>query len=123
MGGDREERMSVESQQKPSPIQLTRQLTVSRQSADNATGPPQAPPGVFESSDSVSPSARKHHNASKNRQLQEDFDRVWSAYPRKVGKKKALEVYRKLAPNAPLADRILSSVLTQNGALTRRGLD
>ena len=37
----------------------------------------------------------RFNNTSKNKQLEEDFNKLWKLYPRKEGKKKAFEAYKR----------------------------
>ena len=37
----------------------------------------------------------RFNNTSKNKQLEEDFEKLWKLYPRKEGKKKAFEAYKR----------------------------
>lgn len=41
---------------------------------------------------------------------QDDFDRFWSVYPRRVGKQDALKAWKKLKPDAELVDQIVAGV-------------
>ena len=41
----------------------------------------------------------RFNNTSKNKQLEEDFEKLWKLYPRKEGKKKAFEAYKRAIKN------------------------
>lgn len=46
-------------------------------------------------------------------ELLTDFDVVWKVYPRKVGKKKAREVWKKLNPSAAMVQTMLATLTWQ----------
>jgi hypothetical protein len=43
----------------------------------------------------------------------ERFDAFWMAYPKKVGKQDAMRQWRKLRPDAAMAQRIMAAVMAQ----------
>lgn len=49
-------------------------------------------------------------NSNNKEIVLERFDRFWSAYPRKVSKKKAMEAWMKLAPSEELTRKIIAAV-------------
>ena len=51
-----------------------------------------------------------------SKEIYAHFDEFWSAYPRKVDKKRALKVWEKLKPSKELADTILGAVEKQRQA-------
>lgn len=46
-------------------------------------------------------------------EIQTDFDRFWQAYPRKVSKKKARQVWAKLKPNGVTVLKIMEALKWQ----------
>ena len=46
-------------------------------------------------------------------ELVTDFDRFWTAYPRKIAKGDARKAWQALAPDAALVDRILDALVWQ----------
>lgn len=48
-----------------------------------------------------------------DQELLTDFDLFWQAYPRKVGKKKARQVWAKLRPDADMVQRMIDALAWQ----------
>lgn len=51
------------------------------------------------------------NNTSKNKQLEEDFEKLWKLYPRKEGKKKAFEVYKRAIKNGTTNKEIQTGIV------------
>jgi hypothetical protein len=51
------------------------------------------------------------NNTSKNKQLEEDFDKLWKLYPRKEGKKKAFEAYKRAIKNGTTNKEIQTGIV------------
>lgn len=45
----------------------------------------------------------------------DDFEQFWAVYPKKVGKKAALEVWKKIKPDSDLVSEMLEAIKTQKG--------
>lgn len=48
--------------------------------------------------------------AHSGRGAADGFDRFWASYPRRVGKKDAVAVWKKIGPDDTLVDRIVAGV-------------
>ncbi|MBF0758202.1 helix-turn-helix domain-containing protein [Ligilactobacillus murinus] len=51
------------------------------------------------------------NNTSKNKQLEEDFNKLWKLYPRKEGKKKAFEAYKRAIKNGTTNKEIQTGIV------------
>ncbi len=51
------------------------------------------------------------NNTSKNKQLEEDFEKLWKLYPRKEGKKKAFEAYKRAIKNGTTNKEIQTGIV------------
>lgn len=51
------------------------------------------------------------NNTSKNNQLEEDFEKLWKLYPRKEGKKKAFEAYKRAIKNGTTNKEIQTGIV------------
>ena len=51
------------------------------------------------------------NNTSKNNQPEEDFEKLWKLYPRKEGKKKAFEVYKRAIKNGTTNKEIQTGIV------------
>ena len=53
----------------------------------------------------------RFNNTSKNKQLEEDFEKLWKLYPRKEGKKKAFEAYKRAIKNGTTNKEIQTGIV------------
>ena len=53
----------------------------------------------------------RYNNTSKNKQLEEDFEKLWKLYPRKEGKKKAFEAYKRAIKNGTTNKEIQTGIV------------
>ena len=53
----------------------------------------------------------RFNNTSKNKQLEEDFEKLWKLYPRKEGKKKAFEAYKRAIKNGTTKKEIQTGIV------------
>ena len=53
----------------------------------------------------------RYNNTSKNNQLEEDFEKLWKLYPRKEGKKKAFEGYKRAIKNGTTNKEIQTGIV------------
>ena len=51
------------------------------------------------------------NNTSNNNQLEEDFEKLWKLYPRKEGKKKAFEAYKRAIKNGTTNKEIQTGIV------------
>lgn len=51
------------------------------------------------------------NNTSNNKQLEEDFNKLWKLYPRKEGKKKAFEAYKRAIKNGTTNKEIQTGIV------------
>lgn len=51
------------------------------------------------------------NNINKNNQLEEDFEKLWKLYPRKEGKKKAFEAYKRAIKNGTTNKEIQTGIV------------
>lgn len=53
----------------------------------------------------------RYNNTSNNKQLEEDFEKLWKLYPRKEGKKKAFEAYKRAIKNGTTNKEIQTGIV------------
>lgn len=53
----------------------------------------------------------RFNNTSKNKQLEEDFEKLWKLYPRKEGKKKVFEAYKRAIKNGTTNKEIQTGIV------------
>lgn len=53
----------------------------------------------------------RFNNTSNNKQLEEDFEKLWKLYPRKEGKKKAFEAYKRAIKNGTTNKEIQTGIV------------
>lgn len=53
----------------------------------------------------------RYNNTSNNNQLEEDFEKLWKLYPRKEGKKKAFEAYKRAIKNGTTNKEIQTGIV------------
>lgn len=56
----------------------------------------------------------KRNETKQNEEIDARFEAFWAAYPRKVARQDAINAWRKLAPDQPLAERMIRAVDTQS---------
>ena len=91
----------------PKEIKNTCNQTVSSDNSDTCTQMnTDFPVNVFENENEK----RKRVSAQNGAGVDDGFDRFWSAYPRKVGKKDAVKVWNQIRPNPDLTGEIVQGV-------------
>lgn len=65
----------------------------------------------------------RFNNTSKNKQLEEDFEKLWKLYPRKEGKKKAFETYKRAIKNGTTNKEIQTGIVNYLTQIKVQGTD
>lgn len=65
----------------------------------------------------------RSNNTSKNKQLEEDFNKLWKLYPRKEGKKKAFEAYKRAIKKGTTNKEIQTGIVNYLTQINVQGTD